>query len=111
MILIVRIDTDPVLSFYRDARALPFSAGVSYRRLANVGTIRRPLQVGGGSENANTSIAMDNGDGRLTALFATPPFRRRAVIADVSTGTAVRLFTGTVTRVTLGPEITLELEA
>lgn len=111
MILMVRIDTDPPLAFYRDARAQQLVSGVSYRRLERVGTIRRPLQVGGGSENANCAIALDNGDGRLTALFAIPPFRRRAVIEELSTGTAVRLFTGTVTRATLGPEITLELEA
>jgi len=111
MILLLRLDTDPSLSFFRDARALPFATGVAYRRLVSVGNIRRPLQVGGGSENANGSITLDNGDGRMTSLFAVPPFRRRAVIEDVSSGTAVRLFTGTVTRATLGPEITLELEA
>ena len=111
MILLARLDTDPPLSFYRDVQALPFVTGIAYRRLEMVGTIRRPLQVGGGSENANCSFALDNGDGQLTALFALPPFRRRAVIEDVSTGTAVRLFTGSVTRATLGPEITLELEA
>jgi hypothetical protein len=111
MILLVRIDTDPSLSFYRFARALPFTQGVAYRRLAQVGTIRRPLQVGGGSENANCSVTLDNGDGHLTPLFAVPPFRRRTAIDDVSTGRAVRLFTGTVTGVTLGPEITLDLEA
>jgi hypothetical protein len=111
MILLARLDTDPPISFYRDARAVSFASGAPYRRLVIVGAIRRPLQVGGGSENANCSITLDNGDGRLTALFAIPPFRRRSVIEDVSTGTAVRLFTGTVTRVTLGPEITLQLEA
>jgi hypothetical protein len=111
MILLVRLDTDPTMSFYRDARANSFASGVAYRRLVIVGAIRRPLQVGGGSENANCSVTLDNGDGQLTSLFASPPFRRRAVIEDVSTGTAARLFTGTVTRATLGPEITLELEA
>lgn len=111
MILLVRIDTEPVLSLYRDGRAMPYTAGVASRRLVNVGAIRRPLQTGGGSENANCSVTLDNGDGRLTPLFAVPPFRRRAVIEEVSAGTAVRLFAGTVTRVALGPEITLELEA
>lgn len=111
MILLVRLDTDPPLSFYREARAAPFASGAAYRRLVKAGRIRRPLQTGGGAENANTSVTLDNGDGRLTAFFAIPPFRRRAVIEDVSGAEPVRLFTGTVTGVSLGPEITLELEA
>jgi hypothetical protein len=111
MILFVRIDTDPPLAFYRDIRALRYAAGVAYRRLVSVGTIRRPLQVGGGGENASCAITLDNGDGRLTGLFATPPFRRRVAIEDISSGASVRLFTGTVSRISLGSEIILELEA
>ena len=84
---------------------LVFSTG---DRLASLGTLRRPLSGNGTSaENANMSIALDNGDALLTATFALPPLR---VKAEISVDAEV-IFSGVVSSVDLSEQITIEVQA
>jgi len=106
MITWLRLDTDPAMEFYSAPGAL-LTSDLQFRRLANIGALRRPLSVGGSAENANVTVTLDNGDGRLTEYFKVPPLRQpaRLITADGD------LFVGTITDCEIGKEISLSLEA
>lgn len=106
MIAWLRLETEPPLEFHRQTGA-GISADLTFRRLAGIGPMRRPLSVDGQAENANVTVTLDNGDGRLTEYFRLPPLRRigRLLTAEGE------LFSGTVADCRLGAQIELTLEA
>lgn len=67
-----------------------------------------PARSAVNGEVPSISARLDNARGELTSRFAVPPLRARAQITDAA---GRRLFDGQVQAVTLGAEITLELEA
>lgn len=80
-------------------------------RLITAGTIRKLMGgIIGALENANASATLDNADGELTALFMPPPLGVKVTIGKHS-ATALPYFTGIITSVSIGPEISLSLEA
>jgi len=106
MIVWLRLDTDPAMEFYSAPGAL-LTSDLQFRRLANIGALRRPLSVGGSAENANVTVTLDNGDGRLTEYFKIPPLRQPARLITVDGD----LFVGTIASCDMGKEISLSLEA
>lgn len=98
------LQTDPPTGYYRGAR--PDNApDRSWPRLASVGEIREELRVSGG-ETPSLSVAIDNGDGARTSELAWAARVGAALYRD-----GAILFAGRVARVTLGPVVSLEIEA
>lgn len=88
----------------------PPAAGLSLPLLRGLPPIERPLSVPGiaAAPTSHMEVALDNADGRLTALWgARPPLRRPA---RVRTEGGV-LFEGVVTAVRMGASVQLSLEA
>lgn len=73
------------------------------RELIDVGSARAAVN----GEVPSMSVRLDNARGDLTSLFAVPPLRARAQV--ISAGSL--LFSGQVQGVTLGAEITVDLES
>ena len=104
--MILNLATTPPLSFYRDRSDLALCTGLPERRLVTAGTMRRPLGGSVGSAEAgNLTVTLNNADGALTALFATPPIRVAATLDGPPD------FSGIVTGVVMGPTVTLEMQA
>jgi hypothetical protein len=100
------VDDDPPVGFWRGARP----AGVpdlSFRRLISLPVWRSPVSIDGGSENANGSITLDNGDCFLSEYWPVPPLRRTAQICRDE----VVLVEGVITEVSVGAEWALTVES
>lgn len=106
MIVWLRLETDPPMEFHHRFSAAA-NADMKFRRLAGIGPIRRPLSVDGQAENANVTVTIDNGDGRMTEFFALPPLRRHGRLLTAEG----ELFSGTVADCRLGAQIEITLEA
>lgn len=91
--------------------AAPVS-GLLVPRLKTLSALQRPLSIPGiaAAPGSNVDAAVGNEDGYFTTLWgARPPVRRRATVADATTGAT--LFAGIVTAMDLGSELRLTLEA
>lgn len=95
------VDGDPRLVLHDAAE--PAEAGWRMRRLLAVSARRTPL----GGENANIAVDLDNRDGRLSTLWATPPHRAAAAVYD---GTEL-LLSGVITTVSIGLVVSVTVEA
>lgn len=107
----LEIDSAPSVACYREQAARSQASGdLLLPVLTSVGTLRRPLSIPGyeAAENANVVVSLDNGDGRMTRLWAhDPPVRAVArLMSD-----AGELFAGVVTGITLGARATVSIEA
>ena len=94
--------------FYRGAP--PNVAGLALPLLSRVGTLRRPLSVPGlgSAETASVTLDLDNASGAVSARWAQhPPLRAPAAVVCAD-GV---LFSGVVTRVTLGALASISIEA
>ncbi len=112
MIAWLKIGSTPETEYWlADASRAHLTTDINFRRLAAVGVIRSQGSVGGGGENANVPVTLGNGDGRMSAHFAVPPLKQPAQILAVSDGAVVELFSGLVSRVALGPVVTITLES
>lgn len=103
----LRIHGSPEMGFY-DREAERIAGGLTdnaWRRLASMDAFRRAM--GPGAEPPSVTVALDNGDGELTALLLEdPPLKARASVGEGDTVIA----TGAVTRVAGGPVISIQLE-
>lgn len=108
----VKINSNPPTEFWsdEDTRA-HLTTDITWRRLESVGVIRSQASVGGGTENANVSVSLGNGDGVLTSVFEVPPLKAQAEVLSESGGSVVVLFSGLVSRLILGNTVTITLEA
>jgi len=93
MALIITITTTPAITATQPGS------------LIEVSSISAELSPG--AENANCSISLDNGDGRYSELFASPPLGVTCSVSD-SGGT---LFEGVITSISLGATCDLEVES
>ena len=102
---------DPALGFYQ-FRSEGFNLpDLSYPQLAQIQGIRYPVAIGGSAENANASIALDNGDGSLTELFSLPPLARSATIHAIINNDALTLFSGVIVAIAVGAIIRISVES
>lgn len=102
-----KLSAFPDRGFYVGA-VIPDSApAISYDRLLSVGAIRWASSIGGGDEAANCSIVIDNGDAEMTAEFSGGILNQPMSIYDDTAA----IFTGLIDRISLGPEIRLDLVA
>ena len=88
------------------------ATGLLVPRLRTISALQRPLSIPGiaTAPGSNMDAELSNQDGYLTQLWGQrPPVRRRATVADASTGKA--LFEGVITALQLGDELRLSLEA
>ncbi|MDO5289352.1 MAG: carboxypeptidase-like regulatory domain-containing protein [Pseudomonadota bacterium] len=91
-------------------RASALADGLSLPLLHSLPPIERPLSVPGiaAAPTSHMDVALDNAGGQLTRLWGQRPPLRRA--ARVQTARGV-LFAGVVTRVSMGQQVRLSLEA
>lgn len=109
---IVTIHGSPRVEFYRQDGAIPWLAGLHYRRLLAFEPFHRPCGgVIGGSENSNGEISLDNADGLLSRLWRVPPLRTLLTHDVVLNGVRKTIFSGSVSRVQLGAVVTITVEA
>lgn len=104
MDLTLTLHAEPPLAYYRGAR--PADVDLARPRLIAVQAIRSSLRIEGG-EAPNATVTLDNGDGALSAELADPPLNAAATL----TQDGATVFTGQLTRIGLGPVVTLTLEA
>ncbi len=98
------IHTEPPRCYYRGPR--PDSPDLALPRLAAIGEIRSQLRTAGG-ETPNTSAVLDNSDGTLTPVFTDAPLLAEVVY----TRDGVELFRGRLSRIRLGLQIQLDMDA
>lgn len=98
------IDSTPPLAFYNDDT--PPDVDLRWRRLVAVGETRSMLRIDGG-ETPNGSASIDNGAGDLTEQFTGDLLRTPVRIYDGD----VLIFRGSIRRISISNEITLDLEA
>ena len=99
----VAIDGRVFLDFVapEDQRQLP----AADPRLTEISELLEEIKVGGGAENANLLVVLDNGDGALTGVFADPPLRAAITITDY-----VKQFLGVIVSMAIDSTITLTVE-
>lgn len=100
----VIITSSPDLAFYDDDN--PPDIDLRWRRLVAVGETRSMLRVSGG-ETPNGSVEIDNGDGAITSHMTGALLRQPVKIYD---GSAL-IFSGVISRITVGNTIKLDAEA
>ena len=104
---VFRIESDPALEFWRDRAAQSLlTAPVTFRNLAGLGTLVRPLNIGRSVYAPTANVALGNGNGALNDFFNSPPLGVTARII----GADGELFAGTITRVSMGAEIQISIE-
>lgn len=74
-------------------------------RIIEVGQIIESMEVGGGAEAANVVVRLDNGDGALTGIFASPPLRSQAIVANNGL-----TFDGMITLIGVDEEVRITIE-
>lgn len=112
MITWVRINTQPIYTFYtvEKAKEVAQLSGLLFRRLLSIGSIARPCSLSGGSESANLTFSLNNSDGFLTEFFKVPPHRAKALVSGYFNGKTFELFRGTISQVVLASEVQISLE-
>ena len=100
--------TMPSLGFYQSSPFL--MPAIQYKRLSSVQGIHFPVAIGG-SENANATVTLDNGDGELMNLFSLPPLAQQASIFGVVNNEVITLFSGTIVGVSVSTIIRLTVES
>lgn len=112
MITWVQLNTQPVYTFYtvEKVKDIVQLSGLAFRRLLSIGSITRPCSLSGGSESANLSVLLNNGDGFLTEFFRIPPHRAKTLVSGYHDERMFELFRGTLSKVTMGSEIQLDIE-
>ncbi len=104
------IDSQPRIGFYTSHDDFKYMPSLSYRRLVKVGTRRLKTKVGGGSENDNVPVVLDNSDGGLIEVFRVPPLRFRGVVYRSVKDGKIKVFSGTIVSIQVNDMITLNLE-
>lgn len=102
--------TMPALGFYQSSASHFSLPTIQYQRLASVQGIRFPIAIGG-SENANATVTLDNGDGELMNLFSLPPLAQQASILGIVNNQVLTLFSGTIISVSVSTVIRISVES
>ena len=107
MAFLLVIESSHRVGFYTGAK--PSAApDLSFNRMVDAPEIYGSLSIGGGSENANMTIKLDNGDGAISQLFAksVPVLTAATLYSD-----GAEVFGGEITEIEFGTTIKLRIEA